>query len=499
MNAITQTFASFANARTLLLKTLALVLMFISCAVARAQDTPPIPPPPPLVVPTTTPSPIPPRPILTNDIVVQTLPQQTPQQISPQTSPRATSIQTPLPITASEGVLVETIDEKPILTQSADEGFNPASAIKVATALAAIHTLGANYRFTTAVLTNGQLDKTTGTLNGDLYISSRDISFHDEHAVMLARELNSLGIRTVNGNLIVTPGFILNFSSSPHFSGERLLRVLDAMQRPGDAVRAWNDMQRSNQFAPPFDPTISFQTPTLSPPPSPLPGVQIRGSVRVDVAPQGARLLLEQRSSTLVDILKVILAYSNNFMAEKLGDYIGGAGAVRRVLVSDFGINSFDVQISSTAGLGFNRVTPRAMLKIYRALVAELAKRKLQPSAVLPVAGIDPGTLKKRFTDSFSRGSVIAKTGTLPHTGGGTSALVGQFKTRNGGVFYFVIFNRGHHVLHSRALQDQLITSLQNARGGAAAFDYKPQALALRLAETETKSEGGDVNEKRSN
>jgi len=40
-----------------------------------------------------------------------------------------------------------------------------------------------------------------------------------------------------------------------------------------------------------------------------------------------------------------------------------------------------------------NRVTPHAMMKIFRALRNELQKNKLSPSDILPVAGIDPGTL----------------------------------------------------------------------------------------------------------
>ena len=113
-----------------------------------------------------------------------------------------------------QGVLVETLDGKTVAVQSADENFNPASAIKLATALVALKTFGPQHRFTTGIWITGTLDKATGSLNGNLYISGRDPSFHHEHAVMIARQLNALGIRTVTGNLIVAPGFTMNFNWS---------------------------------------------------------------------------------------------------------------------------------------------------------------------------------------------------------------------------------------------------------------------------------------------
>ena len=73
-------------------------------------------------------------------------------------------------------------------------------------------------------------------------------------------------------------------------------------------------------------------------------------------------------------------------------------------------------------------------MKIYRALRAELKKNGLTPAAIMPVAGIDPGTLEDRFKGLTWRGSVIAKTGTLLRTDGGASSLVGQMRAANGEV-----------------------------------------------------------------
>ena len=103
-----------------------------------------------------------------------------------------------------------------------------------------MRTLGSQHRFATGVWTDGVLDKTTGVINGNLYVSGRDPSFHYEHGVLLARELNKIGIKQISGDLIVAPGFTMNFSASATRSGERLYDTLDSTLRYAEAVRAWN-------------------------------------------------------------------------------------------------------------------------------------------------------------------------------------------------------------------------------------------------------------------
>jgi D-alanyl-D-alanine carboxypeptidase/D-alanyl-D-alanine-endopeptidase (penicillin-binding protein 4) len=374
------------------------------------------------------------------------------------------------PTSGMTGILVETLEGQPVMEQLTNIGFNPASAVKLATALAALRTFGPEHRFTTAVWTNGTLDKATGTINGDLIISGRDPSFHYEHAVMLARELNRLGIRTVTGDLIVAPRFTMNFNVNAQRSGDALYDTLDAARRPAAAARAWTDERIALGDA------TSLQT---------VPSVAVMGAVYVDSVPKGARPVLTHSSSKLTDVLKVLLCYSNNFMAERIGDTLGGPEGVRRVAVRDAGVAPSEISLATTSGLGVNRVTPRAMMKIFRALRDELAKTNLSPSDIMPVAGVDPGTLRKRYTSSPSRGSVIAKTGTLIRTDGGVSALVGQMRTARGETLLFVIFNQRGSYSRFRESQDMLVTQLQNQRGGAAAFNYKPLTLSMRLADTE--------------
>ena len=379
-----------------------------------------------------------------------------------------------------QGVLIETPDGRVVATQSANQPFNPASTVKLATALIALRTFGAQHRFATGVWSDGTLDKSTGVLSGNLYISGSDPSFHYEHAILLARELNKLGIKQVTGDLVVAPGFTMNFNSSSRRSGEQLYDTLDSTLRYADAINAWN-YQRTL-----LNESIAPET---------VPSVAVMNAVLVGPVAPTAKLLLTQKSSRLVDILKVLLCYSNNFMAERIGESLGGPSSVQQQLISLLGLGPSEIRLSSLSGLGSNRVGPAVMMKIYRALLGELKKNGLSPSDIMPVAGIDPGTMKERFTGPAWRGSVIAKTGTLVRTDGGASSLVGQLKSANGEVLYFVIMNQRGSVTRFRENQDYFVMLVQNTRGGPKAFDYKPVMLTMQLSDTESSVASSDEYE----
>ena len=377
----------------------------------------------------------------------------------------------PVPaVTGPRGILIETLDKQLVLEQAADVSFNPASGVKLAMALAALRSFGPNYRYNTAVWTNGTFDKTTSTITGDLIVSGRDPSFHWEHAVMLAQELNKLGIRTVTGDLIVAPKFTMDFESSAQRSGNYLYDTLDSTRRSATATRAWQDQRLA------VGDSASL---------SAVPSVAVMGAVYVNSVPAGARILLTHKSSKLTDILKAVLCYSNNFMAELIGETLGGPVGVRQMMVSSFGVSASEIQLSSTSGLRSNRMTPRAMMKILRGLRQELATYGLTPADIMPVAGIDPGTMEKRYVVPASRGSVIAKTGTLVRTDGGASSLTGQMRTGSGETLLFVIFNMSGDVSRFREYQDALVTQIQCTYGGPAPFTYHPQPLTIRLAGSE--------------
>jgi D-alanyl-D-alanine carboxypeptidase/D-alanyl-D-alanine-endopeptidase (penicillin-binding protein 4) len=132
---------------------------------------------------------------------------------------------------------------------------------------------------------------------------------------------------------------------------------------------------------------------------------------------------------------------------------LGGAYAVARIVQQNANIAPAEFVLQTSSGLGINRVTPKAMMKLLRTLRAELARNKMTFADIMPVAGIDKGTLEGRFDTDFARGSVVGKTGTLGQTDSGVSSLAGEINTRNGKLL-FVIFNQRGSVNRFRAFQN---------------------------------------------
>ena len=366
------------------------------------------------------------------------------------------------------GILVETLDGKSVVDSYSNFAFNPASNVKIATSYAVLKTFGPDFRFQTTVWTDGQIDTVTRTLTGNIYVSGRDPMFNLEHAVNVAYELNRLGISTINGDLIVTDNFALNYNMSPVSSGNGLAAAMDSMKRNGATAKAWQSYLVNSGKSGKI---------TL------IPSVTISGSVYVQPIPSNLRQLFTHESAPLREIVKVTMCYSNNFLAERLGDMIGGPFRVAQMAQQGAGVSPQEFVLQTASGLGINRVTPRAMMKLLRALRNDLAKYKMTFADIMPVAGVDKGTLEGRFDTDFARGSVVGKTGTLGNTDGGVSALAGEISTRTG-TLLFVIFNQKGSVPRFRAFQNNYVSLIQGQFGGAAPMAYNPVSLDVRLANT---------------
>ncbi len=393
----------------------------------------------------------------------------TPLNSSPATAIRsANAILAETPIPGHSGVLVEGLNGEVIVESAANIPFNPASNVKLATAFAILKTFGPEYRFPTSVWTDGSYEEATGTIHGNLYISGKDPMFSYEHGVMLASELNRMGIRYVKGDLVVTDNFAINHSSSAQRSSQLLFATLDAAKRSNAATNAWSSFAVNSGR---FNPETS------------APSVVFTGSVYVQPMPGNVNLLFSHESAKMRDILKTTLCYSNNFLSERLGDMVGGPYAVARLVHQHAAVQPYEFSIQTASGLGVNRVTPNAMMKLLRSLRQELAGYRMTFADIMPVAGIDKGTLENRFDSDFAMGSVVGKTGTLGNTDGGASSLAGEINTRSGKLL-FVIFNQRGSVSRFRSFQNNYVSLIQGQFGGAAAMAYNEIPLNSRLAKT---------------
>lgn len=394
------------------------------------------------------------------------------------------SVRTLFPVLADveipgySGVLIESLEGSVVLETNSTGLFNPASNVKIGTAFAVLKTYGPTFRFLTNVYTDGNLDTSTGTLTGNIYVSGRDPMFSYQHAAAIAHELNRLGIRSVTGDLIVTDNFVMNYSGSPVASAHGLFANIDSAKRSPAGTRAWQ-----NHLA------YSGRSGTVSA----FPGVTFTGGVYVQPMPSNPTLLFSHESAEVREILKATLCYSNNFLSDRLGDLVGGPYAVSRLVQQYAVIEPHEYSLQTSSGLGYNRVSPNAMMKLLRALRADLAKYKMTFADIMPVAGIDKGTLEDRFDTDFSRGSLVGKTGTLGNTDGGVSSLAGEVNTRNGRLL-FVIFNQRGSVARFRSFQNSFVSLVQGQFGGASPVSYDGTSLEARLSRTRVSYPNGRVS-----
>ena len=85
--------------------------------------------------------------------------------------------------------------------------------------------------------------------------------------------------------------------------------------------------------------------------------------------------LLTIESAALLHILQEQNARSVNSMADAVGEFIGGAEAVKKFLMDRIGLKYEEVYISRTSGLETNRLTPWGTAKMLRGVFAGSSER----------------------------------------------------------------------------------------------------------------------------
>jgi serine-type D-Ala-D-Ala carboxypeptidase/endopeptidase (penicillin-binding protein 4) len=345
----------------------------------------------------------------------------------------------------NQGILIESLDGKQTLAaHNADNPFNPASVMKLATSLAALEKFTPAHRFRTNFLADGTVETASRKLVGDLVVEgSADPMFSRTDAEEVAKTLSDLGISQVTGSLRIAGSFYFfargyKRNLSPETSAAKLR---EALQRAGLRIA----------------------------------GSTVRGEA-------AGKLLVAHYSDTLTNLLLYQNAHSSNAVAEVLGESLGGAAELQDFLLKRLELKEGELYVGHPSGLEFNRITPRASLKILRALITVLDKYSLKPEDLMPVAGVDSGTLLGRFTKEEVKGAVIAKTGTLFSTDRGVSTLVGLAFTKARGTLLFAVFNSDGRVRAYRHLQDDFIEQVIHDLGGASRIARSEDALGEKAS-----------------
>lgn len=333
---------------------------------------------------------------------------------------------------SNQGIIIETLDGGTQLASlNTDQLYNPASGLKIPLSLAALERWGAEHRFRTSFYIDGELDADRNVLNGNLILYSEgDPTLRVNALVNLIRDLRQYHIQKVNGDLIIDGPFSLNSL----YSYDKSIQIV---------------RQKLQQN-----------------------GVSIKGEVYAGTVT--GKLMVSHFSDPLIDILWYQNAFSVNAIAERLGELIGGPDGLTLYLVRYTGLELEDIFITHTSGLDYNRITPRGMIKVLRKLYRWCEENRYGIDQVMPVAGIDGGTLHRRFQEMDYRGGILAKTGTLVETDLGVSALVGFINTQAYGVLVFGIFNSHGDVLTFQRWQNNFVKGIINRAGGIVPFREFP-------------------------
>ena len=306
-----------------------------------------------------------------------------------------------------------------------------ASLTKIATTLASLEKFGAKHQFVTNIYVLGEISN--GIVEGDLIVEgSGDPFFVWEEAIAIGNTLERLGISKINGNLLVTDRFYMNYQDRALQAGELLKQGLNRQLWQGEITGQYSQMPVGTK----------------------QPEVAIAGSVKLtDKIPSDARLLVAHQSLPLTEILRQMNIYSNNKMAQILADLVGGAAAVARISVETASFSPTEIELINGSGLGEeNQISPHAVCQMLMAIDRLLQPHSLSAADLFPTAGRDfVGTLQGR---GLPTGTTI-KTGTLNNV----SALAGVVSSNRGNV-YFSIINYGSQIDYFRQQQDILLNQL---------------------------------------
>lgn len=325
--------------------------------------------------------------------------------------------------------------------------MRPASCEKIATAVAALHTLGNGYLLRTELMLTGEVRD--NILYGDLCVrGGMDPMLSRAEVMQMAGACRQVGIDSIAGILYVDLSF------------------KDGLEKGWGWC--WDD-NTVPMLPLMVDKKNTFVTDFLNG----LAQAGVRGMtidrVLYDKCPAGSRTFCEV-THTIDQVLQPMMKRSDNFYAESLFYQLAALGhpatpgtrnmAVAQVdvLIRHIGLNPADYQIADGSGLSlYNYQSPELIVRLLEYAWKTPSIRQSLYTA-LPIAGVD-GTLEKRMKRTKAQGNVHAKTGTVE----GISSLSGYATSPEGHILAFSIINQGILKTETgRQFQDKVCQALTN-------------------------------------
>lgn len=195
-------------------------------------------------------------------------------------------------------------------------------------------------------------------------------------------------------------------------------------------------------------------------------GIAFNGNIRQGNTPPGAHPLAVVAGRPVEQLVADMNKVSSNFVAEMLTKHMAARRAVPGSMavglkviegyLSSLGLDQSEYQLTSPSGLSRgNRLSAHALVQVLATVSGDF-RIENEFMASLPIAGID-GTLRKRMTQTTTRGWVRAKTGYLE----GAVSLAGYVGRKDGSrVIFAFIYNGDAPTYRVKALFDQLSATL---------------------------------------
>ncbi|NUP89977.1 MAG: D-alanyl-D-alanine carboxypeptidase/D-alanyl-D-alanine-endopeptidase [Candidatus Sumerlaeia bacterium] len=421
------------------------------------------------------------------------------------------------PLSRTAAVAAQVIDAETgevLFERNPDMLFVPASNMKLYTSACALATFGADHRFETTVLLDGEAGG--GGLRGDLVLrGGGDSTLRADDLRGLARRVvEELGVRSISGDVVVDVSLFADRLKGPgwmwdddpdlyNMSISAIMldyNVLDVLVRPGA------DPIASLALASAYPPIVATDRP--GPVVTRLPftdeilvrasgvgagessheltmhdparwvagvfaqmlrdaGVTIQGEARVTHVPVSGELALTFEGLPLSEQLALFNKPSENAIGEMLihslavnagrvpATWGAGAEVISQWLTSEAGLREDQVNVVDGSGLSrYNLICAAGTCQLLRHVWQRPDRQIFVDS--LPVAGVD-GTIRQRMAGTPAQGNVRAKTGTMS----GVSTLSGYATAAGGREIIFSILTNGlRSAAPARDLQDRFVIAL---------------------------------------
>ncbi|MBC7371527.1 MAG: D-alanyl-D-alanine carboxypeptidase [Bdellovibrionaceae bacterium] len=353
--------------------------------------------------------------------------------------------------------------------------FEIASVSKVFTSFWALNTLGADFRFKTKVF----LTPVSGSTY-DVHIQgSMDPYFGRQLTHFLFSELNRYGVQnirqlTFDENFKTRWNVLTDFLETLSPSNDDIVSSfqIHAKRLSSEYPATVNEALRSRIVLPgrlnlTID-AVSF-----------LPSAQFKPGLTM----QGFTL----SSSPLHRYLKEMNRVSNNHVADKLFEYLGGTTKFMKFVKETMELSNANLQFVNGSGNSvvvgttnnggeikeYNKASCETLIRVMIALQNTLRAQGFDMKDVMAVSRSDDSTLRPRY-DAMP-GSVIAKTGTVDPA----IALAGMVSTADGDVYFGYLYKTDSAADWNSAKDNirNRVFDLVRKFGGLRSVDYTPVAF----------------------